>query len=116
MEPGGVKARSLWFEAPYQVAVREESLAPLAPDQVVVQTGVSAISAGTEMLFYRGQIPPDLPLDTSIASLAGEIRYPLRYGYACAGQVIELGAQVDRAWLGRRVFSFQPHASHFIAR
>jgi 6-pyruvoyl-tetrahydropterin synthase/NADPH:quinone reductase-like Zn-dependent oxidoreductase len=68
------------------------------------------------MLFYRGQAPPDLPLDASIASLSSEVRYPLRYGYACVGRAIEIGAQVDRAWLGRRVFSFQPHTSCFNAR
>ncbi len=112
-----MKVRSVWFEAPYQVAVHEESAPALAPDQVLVQTSVSAISAGTELLFYRGQAPPDMPLDANIAALAGEVRYPLRYGYACAGRVIEVGAQVDRreAWLGRSVFSFQPHATHFAA-
>jgi hypothetical protein len=77
-----MKARSIWFEAPYHVAVREEPLAPLTSNQVLVQTSVSAISAGTELLFYRGQVPPDMPLDASIAALAGEVRYPLRYGYA----------------------------------
>jgi NADPH:quinone reductase-like Zn-dependent oxidoreductase len=29
--------------------------------------------------------------------------------------VIDIGAQVDREWLGRSVFSFQPHATHFAA-
>jgi 2-desacetyl-2-hydroxyethyl bacteriochlorophyllide A dehydrogenase len=110
-----LKVRSIWFEAPYQVAVREDAWPSFAPDQVLVQTSVSAISAGTEMLFYRGQVPADLPLDATITSLAGEVHYPLRYGYACAGRVIEIGSQVDRTWLGRRVFSFQPHASHFVA-
>ncbi len=110
-----MNACSIWFDAPYQVVVREDSLPSLAPDQVLVQTSVSAISAGTEMLFYRGQVPPDLPLDANLTSLAGEVSYPLRYGYACAGCVIEIGSQVDRTWLGRRVFSFQPHATHFAA-
>ena len=108
--------RSIWFDAPYRVSVREEPLTDLAPDQVLVQTIVSAISAGTELLFYRGQVPADMPLDASIAALAGEVHYPLRYGYACVGRVIEIGAQVDQEWLGRCVFSFQPHATHFAAR
>ncbi len=107
--------RSVWFEAPYQVAIHEDFLAPLASDQVLVQTVVSAISAGTEMLFYRGHVPPSLPLDTSIAALAGDVRYPVQYGYAAVGHVIDIGAQVDRQWLGRSVFSFQPHATHFVA-
>lgn len=107
--------RSSWFDTPYRVAVHEEQLAELAPDRVLVQTIVSAISAGTELLFYRGQVPADMPLDASIASLPGEVRYPLCYGYACVGRVIEVGAQIDRAWLGRLVFSFQPHTTHFTA-
>jgi 2-desacetyl-2-hydroxyethyl bacteriochlorophyllide A dehydrogenase len=111
-----MKARSVWFEAPYQVAVRAQPVAALLPDRVFVQTSISAISAGTELLFYRGLVPPDMPLDANIASLAGEVRYPLCYGYACVGEVIDIGAQVDRSWLGRRVFSFQPHATHFSAR
>ncbi len=107
--------RSIWFDAPYQVSVHDEQLAELTPDRVLVQTIASAISAGTELLFYRGQVPADMPLDATIASLSGEVRYPLRYGYACVGRVIEVGAQIDRAWLGRLVFSFQPHTTHFTA-
>ena len=110
-----MKSRALWFDAPYQVAVRDVTLPALTPDQVLVQTDVSAISAGTELLFYRGQVPANMALDATLTSLAGEVRYPLRYGYACVGQVIECGAQVAAEWRDRRVFSFQPHASHFIA-
>ena len=108
--------RCVWFDAPYRIAVREEPLPTLAPDQVLVQTCVSAISAGTELLFYRDQVPPDLPLDATITALSGRARYPLRYGYACVGQVIEAGEQVGSEWLTRRVFAFQSHASHFVAR
>ncbi len=110
-----MQRRCLWFDAPYQVAVRDETLPDLAPQQVLVQTEVSAISAGTELLFYRDQVPPELSADSTIAALAGQAHYPLRYGYACVGRVIEIGAQVDRMWRDRLVFSFQPHASHFMA-
>ena len=36
----------------------------------MVQTLVSAISLGTELLFYRGQAPTDLPVDETIAALS----------------------------------------------
>jgi len=107
--------RAVWFDAPYQVSVHEEPVAEPAPDRVLVQTLVTAISAGTELLFYRGQVPIDLPLDATIAALSGAVHYPLCYGYACVGRVIEVGAQLDRGWLGRLVFSFQPHVTHFTA-
>lgn len=111
-----MRRRSVWFEKPFCVSVREDLVPPLAPDQVLVQTMVSAISAGTELLFYRGQVPADLTVDTTIAALAGTMRYPVQYGYACVGRVIEIGAQVQDEWYNRLVFSFQPHVSHFIAR
>lgn len=75
---------------------------------------LSAISPGTEMLVYRGQFPAGLPLDVSLSALKGTFAYPLRYGYAVVGEVVQVGQGGDESWLGRQVFSFQPHASHFV--
>lgn len=110
-----MKRLAVYFAAPGEVDVREELLVSPQADEVLVQTLVSAISAGTELLFYRGQVPPDLPVDETIGALKGEVRYPLKYGYAAVGQVIGRGASVDEEWLGRIVFSFHPHESHFTA-
>jgi 2-desacetyl-2-hydroxyethyl bacteriochlorophyllide A dehydrogenase len=109
-----VKRLCLYFTAPYQVSVREEGLPTLAADQVVVETQVSAISPGTELLIYRGQAPTDIPLDETIAELAGGFDYPLKYGYAAVGRVIALGTEVAPEWYDRLVFAFQPHASYFL--
>ena len=111
----GVKRRALVFTAPGQVEVIEEELPPPGPGQLLVRTRVSAISAGTELLAYRGQLPADLALDETLPALAGgSFRYPFRYGYASVGEVAEVGAGVGGDWRGRRVFSFQPHASAFV--
>jgi 2-desacetyl-2-hydroxyethyl bacteriochlorophyllide A dehydrogenase len=91
-------------------------LPAMAADEVLVQTAVSAISPGTEMLLYRGEWPPDLSVDETIPALAGEFRYPLKYGYACVGQVVDVGRAVDGGWHGRWVFAFHPHESHFMAK
>ncbi len=110
-----MQRQSVIFSAPGQVAICDEPLADPAPNQVLVKTLCSAISPGTELLVYRGQIPEQLPLDVTIPSLAQEARYPLRYGYSCVGQVVAFGSQVERQWEGRHVFAFQPHTSHFLA-
>jgi threonine dehydrogenase-like Zn-dependent dehydrogenase len=68
------------------------------------------------MLIYQGRFPRDLEADAAISGLRGRFEYPLAYGYAVVGVVRETGTQVDGAWHGRRVFSFQPHTSHFIAK
>lgn len=113
--PAYITTDRLYFEAPYDVGLRSERLPLPGLNQVLVRTLASAVSAGTEMLFYRGQAPADMPLDSALASLPGACTYPLRYGYACVGVVESIGPGVDRVWLGRRVFAFEPHATAFVA-
>lgn len=110
-----MKARQLWFTEPYRVEIRAQPLPAPGRGQLSVKTICSAISAGTEMLVYRGQLPSDISLDASLESLQRQVAYPLPYGYACVGRVEQTGADVDCSWQDRQVFSFQPHASHFIA-
>lgn len=107
-------ASQLWFTAALEVEVRKVPLAAPSSDEVLVKTLYSAVSAGTELLLYRGQIPESMALDATLASLQQAPRYPLPFGYACVGEVQVTGSSVDAAWVGRRVFSFQPHASHFL--
>jgi threonine dehydrogenase-like Zn-dependent dehydrogenase len=66
------------------------------------------------MLIYHGRFPRDLEADSTISSLRGGFKYPLSYGYACAGVIKETGTQVDKSYEGKPVFAFQPHTSHFI--
>ncbi len=106
--------RRVYFAQPYQVEVRTEPCPSPGPDEVLVQTEASAVSAGTELLFYRGQAPPDLPVDASIAGRQAPVAYPIAYGYAAVGTVVACGSHIAPAWRGRCVFAFQPHASHFV--
>jgi 2-desacetyl-2-hydroxyethyl bacteriochlorophyllide A dehydrogenase len=110
-----IRRQVLYFTAPYQVAIQQEPLPPPTAAQVLVQTLVSAISPGTELLIYRGQAPVDIPVDETIAALAGVFTFPLKYGYAAVGRVVAVGAGIEPAWLGRLVFAFHPHESHFLA-
>ncbi|MGB6066549.1 MAG: zinc-binding alcohol dehydrogenase [Desulfomonilaceae bacterium] len=110
-----MKRLSLEFTQPYQVTVIEESLPKPAPRQVLVRTICTGVSAGTEMLVYRGQWPESLLLDETIPALARPFSYPLKYGYCAVGRIIEIGSELDRDWLNKKVFSFNPHESHFLA-
>ena len=80
---------------------------PAQPGEVLVRTIVSGISAGTELHVYRGDISEGVLLDESLPSLQEPFRYPATYGYASVGEVVDDG---------RRVFAFQPHVSHYVAR
>lgn len=111
-----MKRLSLLFTAPNRVEVREDDLPAPVAGQVQVQAICSNISAGTEMLIYRGDAPKDLAADSTIAALGGSLAYPLKYGYSMVGRVVALGSGVDASWQGRLVFAFHPHESAFNER
>ena len=112
-----MKNRCLYFEAPLKCALREERLPAMGSDQLLVQARCSAISAGTEMLVFKGRIPPGMRVDDTLPSYTGQrFEYPLAYGYSSVGEVVAAGAQVNPDWIGQRVFAFRPHQSHYLAR
>lgn len=108
-----MNAKGLVFTAPRQVSVRSISLPPPAAGQALVESICSAVSPGSEMLVYRGQFPQGLP--DARDALSSDLRYPLLYGYACVGRVLEVGKGAPAFLTGKLVFAFQPHASHFLA-
>lgn len=109
--------QALFFSAPLRVDVREEEIPEPGPGQVVVETHLSGISAGSELLVYRGEAPEDMDVDRTIPALSGRrLAFPLKYGYSAVGRVILLGPEVNESWLECLAFSFQPHQSHFVAR
>ncbi len=114
--PGAGTRQSLFFAAPRKVAVREEPMPVPSRAELTVETLVSAISAGTELLVYRGEVPGDMTLDASISGLTDRFAFPVKYGYSTVGRVVSVGADADPGWLGRIVFSLHPHESRFIAR
>ncbi len=109
-----VTARALYFVAPRRVEVREVELdIDLGAGEALVRTEYSGISAGTEMLAFRGELDPDLPLDETIGPLSGTFRYPYRYGYSCAGRVER---SLGRLPEGALVVALHPHQEWFVAR
>lgn len=110
-----MRRQALYFTAPYKVSVREEELVPPAAGQVLVQAIVSAISAGTELMIYRGQIPAGICKDEPIQSLACDEKFPIRYGYANIGRVVAVGKGVDPRWQGKAVFAFHPPETLYLS-
>lgn len=106
-----MKTQALWFAGPRQVELREEEAPPPGSRQARVRALVSAISHGSEMLVYRGQVTPDLALD--LPTLAGSFAFPIKFGYACVGQVLDVGTDVDSVAPGDIVFALHPHQQFF---
>ena len=112
----GLAATRCTSSAPRDVAIVAEPVAAPGSGEVLVQTVVSAISPGTELLVYRGEVPSGMALDASIDGLRSAARFPLKYGYSTVGRVVALGPGVDEGWRGRLAFCLHPHESHFLAR
>jgi 2-desacetyl-2-hydroxyethyl bacteriochlorophyllide A dehydrogenase len=101
-----MRARTVRFVAPYQVDLGEVDVPEPRDGQLLVRAEHSGISAGTEMLAFRGELDPGLPRDETLGSLSGTFTYPFPYGYAVVGRVERsLGGIPD----GARVFAFHPH-------
>ena len=83
-----------------------------AEAEILVRAERSAISHGTEMLVYRGQVPPDTTLD--LPTLAGSFDFPIKYGYASVGTVLEVGGEVEDVLAGDRVFCLHPHQTAYV--
>ncbi len=100
-------AQAIWITGMRQITIRAEELAMLSDEDIAITTTCSAISHGTEMLVYRGQVPADLALD--LPTFAGSFAFPIKYGYALVGEVSACGAAVTSHQVGDRVFVLHPH-------
>jgi 2-desacetyl-2-hydroxyethyl bacteriochlorophyllide A dehydrogenase len=105
-------ARAVWFPTARSAELRAEVVAPPGPHEVRIQAICSGISQGTEMLVYRGQVPRDLPLD--LPTLAGRYDFPIKYGYASVGRVVDVGTHVTVLTPGDLVFTLHPHQDVYV--
>jgi 2-desacetyl-2-hydroxyethyl bacteriochlorophyllide A dehydrogenase len=106
-----VAARAVWFRAPYRVEVAEVDVPDVHDGQVRIRSEFSGISAGTELLLYRGEVDANLSRDETLGALGGTFAYPLTYGYAAVGRVDASGSEIPE---GERVFAFHPHQDVFV--
>ncbi len=96
---------AVWFVAPRCAELRYEDLKAPGPDELLVRTSVSLVSAGTEMLVYRGETTEHDLLPTMSR---GTFAFPIKYGYQCVGLVEQAGS-TTRFRPGQRVFATHPH-------
>ncbi|HEY6074988.1 MAG TPA: hypothetical protein VIV15_16815, partial [Anaerolineales bacterium] len=94
--------RTVTVTGPRRVEVLDETLPPAGENEALVQSVCSAISAGTELLIYRGEFPKDLEDQHDLFSSG--VKYPWPCGYACIGRILETGSGLDPALRDRLVF------------
>lgn len=108
--------RTVQFRSAFDVHVETTPAHPPPEcDNVLVSTKVTAVSTGTELLVYRGEVPTDMPTDAIFPTQLGPITYPLAYGYSAVGVVQAVGPEVRAFKPGDLVFAFREHTSAFVA-
>lgn len=105
-------ASALWITGPGTVALREESVAPAA-GEVLVETLWSGISRGTEALVLRGGVPDSERTRMRAPLQAGAFPWPVKYGYAAVGRVVDGPPDLVPDLTGRTVFVLHPHQDRF---
>jgi 2-desacetyl-2-hydroxyethyl bacteriochlorophyllide A dehydrogenase len=103
---------AVWFTAPGVAEIRSEPSPEVGPADVRVRALVSGISAGSELLVYRGLAPADLPPD--LPTVEGEFRLPMKFGYASVGTVVEVGTDATALRIDDMVFAHHPHQTEYV--
>lgn len=103
---------AVWFAAAGVAEIRTEPARALGPADVRVAARVSGVSAGSELLVYRGLAPGDLPPD--LPTVDGDFRLPVKFGYASVGSVLEAGTEVADLEVDDLVFVHHPHQTEYV--
>jgi NADPH:quinone reductase-like Zn-dependent oxidoreductase len=102
-------AQALWYTAPHQAEIIEETLPTPLADDCQVRSVYSGLSRGTETLVASGRVPESEYERMRAPFMGGVFPFPVKYGYANVG-VVEHGPD---PWVGQMVFSLSPHQSVF---
>ena len=107
------QANRLTYEAANTAVLEKCQVADLKEKSVIVKTLYSGISRGTESLVYNGKVPITEQTTMRCPYQVGEFSFPLSYGYACIGEIIEIQSDTKRIKEGDIVFVLHPHQDIF---
>ena len=103
-------ALAYWAVAPGRGEIRAVPLRPPGAHEVLVQTRFSGVSRGTEALVALGRVPASQWTAMRAPFQAGEFPFPVKYGYAAVGTVVEGPPGIA----GRDVFCLHPHQTAYV--
>ena len=95
--------------SPGRAELRSEPLPPPAAGEVRVRTLHSAVSRGTEVLVFRGEVPASEYQRMRAPFQAGDFPGPVKYGYVSVGLVESGPNELE----GRTVFCLYPHQASY---
>lgn len=107
------RANRLSYKSACNAEIEECQLADFKEKNVTIKTLYSGISRGTESLVYNGKVPLSEQNRMRCPYQVGDFSFPVSYGYACVGKVIETQSDVSRLKKGDLVFVLHPHQNIF---
>ncbi|MCB0076338.1 MAG: chlorophyll synthesis pathway protein BchC [Anaerolineales bacterium] len=87
-----MRSQAVVISEPGHVELREVALNRPGPDDLLIETAFTSISAGTERMLLAGQMPHPM------------LSLPVVPGYETVGRVAEVGANVPAEWAGQWVY------------
>ena len=100
-----MKSSVVAFTGGRQVSFTEIDVPEPAPNEFTLQTLVTLMSMGTEMICYRGESDPG-------SHWHNWVKYPFYPGYSNVGQIVKVGDEVEGFSEGDRVFCTASHRGH----
>ena len=97
-----MKSTAIVFTSPRQVDLVETEVPDPGEREFTIQTLVTLMSMGTELICYRGESDPG-------THWHGWVKYPFYPGYSCVGRIIKVGDQVTEYSEGDRIFCSTSH-------
>lgn len=91
------------FTKPGEVVLENREKPSPKSGELLIRTRCTLISTGTELTILNGEFPPE-----STWARYGE--FPFLPGYDNIGEVVDVGPDVDRSWLGKKVATYGKHA------
>ena len=104
-----MKSVYIVFPEPNKIEVREETVSPPEPGEILCAAEKSLISIGTESYCLRGVFDPG-------TNWAAWVKYPFRPGYSMAARVVAVGEGVTGLKEGDRIAAWIEHQQFFKLR
>lgn len=96
------------FSKPKHVEIENHQMPIPTKEELLIETHYTLISTGTELTILNGDF-----LEGSAWENYG--RFPFTPGYNNVGKVIDVGNDVDRDWIGKKVATYGPHAKYIVS-
>lgn len=98
--------REIVFTKHCEVDVADCEMPVLQKNEVLIKTGISLISTGTELTILGGK---DIPAGSAWDQFG---KMPFKPGYNNIGVVVDVADGADKHWMGKRVATYGSHAKY----